>query len=61
MCAIREKVGFAEVAAEYKEIGTKLVKVGILSQEQESRLRQLAGYRDRLVHFHHEVSTGELY
>ncbi len=53
--------GFAEVAAEYKEIGTKLVKVGILSREQGARLRQLAGYRNRLVHFYHGVSTRELY
>jgi uncharacterized protein YutE (UPF0331/DUF86 family) len=24
-------------------------------------MKQMAGYRDRLVHFYHEVSTEELY
>ncbi len=53
--------GFATAAPEYKDIGTKLVDVGILSRPQGVILRQLAGYRNWLVQFYHEVTTRELY
>ncbi|MCF8062458.1 MAG: DUF86 domain-containing protein [Deltaproteobacteria bacterium] len=53
--------GFAVVAAEYKEIGTELAKEGVLSEDQGMLLRQIAGYRNRMVHFYHEVTQAELY
>jgi uncharacterized protein YutE (UPF0331/DUF86 family) len=53
--------GFAVVPAEYKEIGTELAKEGVLSEDQGTLLRQIAGYRNRMVHFYHEVTRAELY
>jgi uncharacterized protein YutE (UPF0331/DUF86 family) len=53
--------GFAVGATEYKEVAARLGKVGVLSKEDAARLRILAGYRNRLVHFYHEVSHEELF
>ena len=53
--------GFAVAVTEYKEIGENLTKEGILSHEHGLLLRQIAGYRNRMVHFYHEVSHEELY
>lgn len=53
--------GFAIAVSEYREIGTQLVKQGIIGSEDGMLLRQIAGYRNRLVHFYNEVSTEELY
>ena len=38
-----------------------MVRVGVLDEENGALLRELAGYRNRLVHFYHEVSDLELY
>jgi uncharacterized protein YutE (UPF0331/DUF86 family) len=35
--------------------------MGIVSPDHAARLRLMAGYRNRLVHFYHEVSEKELY
>ena len=53
--------GFALAPAEYKEIADDLVKAGVLTKDTGALLRQMAGYRNRLVHFYHEVSKEELY
>jgi len=53
--------GFGTGISEYKEIATCLHERGILSAEEMNLLRMLAGYRNRLVHFYHDVSPGELY
>lgn len=53
--------GFGEGVTEYKEIATRLVERGVLDRSQSLCLQQLAGYRNRLVHFYHEVSERELY
>ena len=53
--------GFAVAVAEYKDIGTRLAKEGILSEDHGLLLRQLAGYRNRMVHFYHQVTHEELY
>lgn len=53
--------GFGEPAAEYKEIAQKLEERGVLGAEQGERLRAMAGYRNRLVHFYDEVTPAELY
>jgi uncharacterized protein YutE (UPF0331/DUF86 family) len=53
--------GFGLAVTEYKDIGLKLGEEGVLSKEQESLLRKMAGYRNRMVHFYHEVSREELY
>jgi uncharacterized protein YutE (UPF0331/DUF86 family) len=53
--------GFGEAPAEYKEVASILGKHDVLSTDDVSLLRTLAGYRNRLVHFYHEVSAEELY
>jgi uncharacterized protein YutE (UPF0331/DUF86 family) len=52
---------FGKGVTEYKEIAKELLEVGALSREDMELLRTLAGYRNRLVHFYHEVSTHELF
>jgi uncharacterized protein YutE (UPF0331/DUF86 family) len=53
--------GFGKGPAEYKEIPVALVKAGVLSAEQGHVMIELAGYRNRMVHFYDEVSAAELY
>jgi uncharacterized protein YutE (UPF0331/DUF86 family) len=53
--------GFATAVTEYKEVAVRLEQHGVLSKDDAALLRLLAGYRNRLVHFYHEVSTEELY
>jgi uncharacterized protein YutE (UPF0331/DUF86 family) len=52
---------FAIGATEYKEVAARLGENGVLSPENTARLRIMAGYRNRLVHFYHEVSHEELF
>ena len=53
--------GFGIGVSEYKEIARQLRMVGVLSPEDAELLEMLAGYRNRLVHFYHQVSEEELY
>jgi uncharacterized protein YutE (UPF0331/DUF86 family) len=53
--------GFGQGVTEYKQIASELESVGVLSQNQARLLTTLAGYRNRLVHFYHEVSFEELH
>ena len=53
--------GLGKGVSEYKEIASLLAQAGILSAETAQLMKQMAGYRNRLVHFYHEVSTEELY
>ncbi len=53
--------GFGHPAVEYRAIASGLVNFGVLSGELGGLCRRLAGYRNRLVHFYHEISDGELY
>jgi uncharacterized protein YutE (UPF0331/DUF86 family) len=53
--------GFARAVVEYRDVSKALGEVGVLDARQERLLRTLAGYRNRLVHFYHEVSNRELY
>jgi uncharacterized protein YutE (UPF0331/DUF86 family) len=53
--------GFGQGVSEYKEIAFGLRDQGVLSQEEAELLRLLAGYRNRLVHFYHEIGPDELY
>jgi uncharacterized protein YutE (UPF0331/DUF86 family) len=53
--------GFAEAVTEYKEVARKLEICGVLSPDEADLLSLFAGYRNRLVHFYHEVSADELY
>ena len=53
--------GFTVAPAEYKEVADELTRAGVLSERDSALLRQMAGYRNRLVHFYHEISQEELY
>jgi uncharacterized protein YutE (UPF0331/DUF86 family) len=53
--------GFGEPAADYKTIAQRLGEHSILDAGQVERLRSMAGYRNRLVHFYDEVTPSELY
>lgn len=53
--------GLGKGVSEYKEIPVHLSQAGILSSERARMMKQMAGYRNRLVHFYHEVSVQELY
>jgi uncharacterized protein YutE (UPF0331/DUF86 family) len=53
--------GFALPTSEYKEIAEGLHEKKILSLEEKELLKRMAGYRNRLVHFYHEVGPEELH
>lgn len=53
--------GFGVGITEYKQIASELEKAGVLSPDQARLLAILAGYRNRMVHFYHEVTFEELY
>ena len=46
---------------EYKEIASALGDKGVITKQLAEKLRLMAGYRNRLVHFYHEVNDKELY
>lgn len=53
--------GFGVGVSEYKEIASRLYDQNILSGEDVEMMEVLAVYRNRLVHFYHEISLDELY
>ena len=53
--------GFGTGVSEYKEIAQKLLEFGSLSASEAEILRILAGYRNRMIHFYHEIGEEELY
>jgi uncharacterized protein YutE (UPF0331/DUF86 family) len=52
---------FGEAVTEYKAIADELEKRNVLNREAALRLRIFAGYRNRMVHFYHEIMIEELY
>lgn len=53
--------GFAIAAPEYKQIADMLVQQEVISRQEGVILRQMAGYRNSMVHFYDEISSEELY
>ncbi|SPD74038.1 conserved hypothetical protein [uncultured Desulfobacterium sp.] len=53
--------GFGRGVSEYKEIAAGLVAAGIFGPDEGDKLRTLAGYRNRMVHFYQEISDKELF
>jgi uncharacterized protein YutE (UPF0331/DUF86 family) len=51
---------FGAPVTEYKEIAQSLLERKILQKKEADTLRQMAGYRNRMVHFYHEISPEEL-
>jgi uncharacterized protein YutE (UPF0331/DUF86 family) len=52
---------FGEAVTEYKAIAEKLESHDVLKKDTARQLKILAGYRNRMVHFYHEITHGELY
>ncbi len=46
---------------EYKDIARQLGEKGIVEEEYSKILVKMAGYRNRMVHLYHEVSSEEIY
>jgi len=53
--------GFGQGVTEYKEIGNTLEQIGVLSDSESAIFKTLAGYRNRMIHFYHEISYRELF
>ncbi len=53
--------GFGQPVVEYKEIPQALKIADVLDESKANLLGILAGYRNRMVHFYHEISNLELY
>ena len=53
--------GFGRGVTEYKEIASLLKEVGVLDKKECELFTILAGYRNRMVHFYHEIADKELY
>ena len=52
---------FATGPAESSQIAEGLTQKGVLSKEKGRTLREMAGDRNRMVHFYHEIGERELY
>ncbi len=52
--------GFGLAVEEYKEIGPALAREKVIPENQAHLFRTMAGYRNRMVHFYHDVSNEEI-
>ncbi|MEC4685792.1 MAG: DUF86 domain-containing protein [Nitrospirota bacterium] len=55
------KTGKVRLTHEYKNIAKGLGESGIISKPLMYKLMEMAGYRNRIVHFYHEITDEELY
>lgn len=53
--------GFGKVVPDYAAVADELVAQGILPPESAAKLRLMARYRNRMVHFYDDVTPSELY
>jgi len=53
--------GFGKVIPDYAAVANELGTQGLLSPESVAKLRLMARYRNRMVHFYDEITTPELY
>ncbi len=53
--------GFGRAVSEYREVARQLLAAGVLTEDDARVLGEMAGYRNRLVHFYDEVTPPELY
>src|SRR4030043_1890510 len=52
---------FAFPATEYKEIAKGLSEKKVIIGIEAESMRKMAGYRNRMVHFYHEITPDELH
>lgn len=57
---ILAKSGHSDLAKEYKSIAHGLGSLQVVPEPFVATLVKMAGYRNRMVHFYHEVSPAEL-
>jgi uncharacterized protein YutE (UPF0331/DUF86 family) len=53
--------GFGKVVPDYAAVADELAAQGILSPESAAKLRLMARYRNRMVHFYDDFTPPELY
>lgn len=53
--------GLGQGALEYKQVAIALRRAGVLDEHNGAVLLEMAGYRNRLVHFYDEAGAAELY
>ncbi len=53
--------GFGLPVNEYAAIADRLQEVGVLQPPEASLLRDMAKYRNRMVHFYNDITVSELY
>jgi uncharacterized protein YutE (UPF0331/DUF86 family) len=53
--------GMGKAVPEYKDIARELKNAGVIAPETAEILLVLAVYRNRMVHFYHEIGVRELY
>ena len=53
--------GLGRVATEYRDVSRQLLAGGVIDEETGQRMSDMAGYRNRLVHFYDEVTPRELH
>lgn len=53
--------GFGKVVPDYAAVADELAAQGILPPESTAKLRLMARYRNRMVHFYDDVTPNELY
>jgi uncharacterized protein YutE (UPF0331/DUF86 family) len=53
--------GFGKVVPDYASVADELAAQGVLPPETAAKLRLMARYRNRMVHFYNEILPGELY
>ena len=58
---ILARIGGFRLELEYKSIARGLGEKRIVSQRLVKRLIPIAGYRNRIVHFYHQITPDELY
>ena len=46
---------------EYKEVANALGTAGVVTKDLAERLKLMTGYRNRLIHFYHEITDKELF
>lgn len=56
---LAKSYGFKEL--EYKDIARELGEKGVVGKDYSRILMKMAGYRNRMVHLYHEVSSEEIY
>lgn len=53
--------GFGKVTPEYAAVADELQAQGIVAPESAAKLRLMARYRNRMVHFYDDITPRELY